>query len=73
MNGERPAYRSYLLRLWRARASEGGAWRASLQDPHTGERRGFADLSQLLAFLEQQLGPREDPPHPSSDSSPGHD
>jgi hypothetical protein len=52
MSGE-PTYRSYLLRLWRTGR---GAWRASLEDPHTGARRGFAGLPQLIAFLEQQLG-----------------
>lgn len=42
-------YRSYLLRLW----AEGGdtVWRFSLEDPRTGERRGFADLAELTAFL----------------------
>ena len=52
MSGERPAYRSYLLRLWRAHSGERFVWRASLEDPHTGERRGFAGLEQMLAFLE---------------------
>jgi hypothetical protein len=27
-----------------------------LEDSHTGERHGFANLAQLIAFLEQQLG-----------------
>jgi hypothetical protein len=50
------AYQSYLLRLWRARSGEHTVWRASLENPHTGERVGFASLKQLLAFLEDQLG-----------------
>jgi hypothetical protein len=71
MSGERPSYRSYLLRLWRARVAGRGVWRASLEDPRTGERRGFADLAQLLAYLEQQLG--EDAPPASPKSPAGHD
>jgi hypothetical protein len=42
-----PAYRSYLLRLWRTPQ----AWHASLDDPHTGKRLGFANLEQLFAYL----------------------
>jgi hypothetical protein len=29
-------------------------WRYSLEDPHTGERRGFADLAALVAHLEAE-------------------
>ncbi|MBI5878292.1 MAG: hypothetical protein HZB53_11635 [Chloroflexi bacterium] len=43
-------YRSYLLRLWRAETL-GQGWRASLEDPRTGERIGFASLEQLFAYL----------------------
>lgn len=52
MTGEssRKKYRSYLLRLWRVETPE-PSWRASLEDPHTGERIGFAGLEQLFAFL----------------------
>ena len=46
-NLNQPAYRSYLLRLWRTPH----AWRASLDDPHTGKRLGFASLEQLFAYL----------------------
>ncbi len=49
-------YRAYLLRLWNANTSGPSAWRASLEDTHTGERRGFADLEQLYAFLAEQIG-----------------
>ncbi len=47
-------YRSYLLRLWRVE-TPGLCWRASLEDPHTGERIGFASLEQLFAFLMEQV------------------
>jgi len=49
-------YYSYLLRLWQVDGAGSPIWRASLEDPHTGERRGFADLDSLFAFLKEQAG-----------------
>ena len=50
-------YRAYILRLWLAEGDDGRpVWRAALEDAPTGERRGFADLGSLFAFLEQQTG-----------------
>ena len=46
-------YMAYLLRLWQADEGENAPWRASLQSPQSGERRGFADLAELFAFLEK--------------------
>jgi hypothetical protein len=47
---ERPVdYFSYLLRMWRT--GENSAWRASLEDPQTGERVGFRSLEALWSFL----------------------
>jgi hypothetical protein len=43
--------RSYILHLWSADQTRAASWRASLEDPHTGERFGFASLEQLFAFL----------------------
>jgi hypothetical protein len=40
---------SYLVRLWRMKESA-GAWRGSVESPHTGERLGFGSLDELLAF-----------------------
>lgn len=54
MDKERPDYLSYLLRLWRAGDAEKPVWRASLESPHTGERRGFASLADLFSFLENE-------------------
>lgn len=53
MATEQPNYHAYLLRLWRVDAQRTGAasWRASLEDPHTGLRLGFATLEQLFAHL----------------------
>ena len=53
-----PRYRAYLLRLWDANPRGPPAWHASLEDAHTGERRGFADLEQLNTFLLAQIGDR---------------
>jgi hypothetical protein len=51
-------YLSYLLRLWQQGGGEGSQWRASLESPQSGERRAFASLADLFAFLREQTGPR---------------
>jgi hypothetical protein len=48
-------YLSYLPRLWQASSGGELVWRASLEDPHTGARRGFATLADLVAFLEEEM------------------
>ena len=53
---EQPNYISYLLRLWRADGEGEAKWRASLESPHTGERRNFTSLDALFAFLRKQTG-----------------
>ena len=53
-----PRYCSYLLRCWQERSlrqSAAAVWRFSLEDPHTGQRRGFATFEALVAFLRQEL------------------
>ncbi|RMF05856.1 MAG: hypothetical protein D6768_00395 [Chloroflexi bacterium] len=52
MKNEQPGYAAYLLRLW----YEDGAvcWRATLENVHTGEQTGFANLEKLFAFLRQR-------------------
>jgi hypothetical protein len=47
-------YLSFLLRIWRVGQNGQNAWRASLENPHTGERRSFANLKALLDFLREQ-------------------
>jgi hypothetical protein len=56
-------YRAYLLRFWEERGKPGvpGLWRFSLEDPHGGERQGFADLAALVAFLEAEMSESESP------------
>ena len=50
---QQPSYHAYLLRVWRN--GTGARSRASLEDPNTGERHGFAGLAEALSFLEAQL------------------
>lgn len=49
-----PAYRAFLVRLWQESENN---WRATLEDPHTGQRRAFADVDTLLAYIRAQVGP----------------
>ncbi len=56
-------YHAYLLRLWRE--EEGLPWRATLQNPHTGEQEGFASVEQLITFIRNKTEAEE-----SSDSKP---
>ncbi|GAB4581706.1 MAG: hypothetical protein Fur0022_44560 [Anaerolineales bacterium] len=61
-------YHSFLLRIWRD--DEQTPWRVQLEDPHTGERRGFTSIEQMVTYLDKHLEapvplpiPAEDPPH----------
>ena len=50
---------SYLLRLWQAEQEGTWVWRASLESAsdrfgRPGERRGFASLADLYAFLVEE-------------------
>lgn len=55
MTDKRRRYLSYLLRLWQEWDRLPAVWRASLEDPQTGERLGFSDIVQLFTFLEDQV------------------
>jgi hypothetical protein len=59
-----PRYYSYLLTFWEERGREPDmpvVWRFRLEDPRTGQRRGFADLAALVIALEQEMaGQRTD-------------
>lgn len=52
-------YYAYLLRCWRekpqAHLAHQSVWRFSLQDARTRQRRSFASLDELIAFLENNL------------------
>ncbi len=54
MTAEHSDYVAYLLRLWRSETDGEAVWRASIESPRTGERRGFASLDQLFEFLREQ-------------------
>lgn len=53
----RRSYHAYLLRLWEAGDGQWPEWRASLESVQGGERRGFASLAALFAFLEELSRP----------------
>ena len=71
MTDEPPRYLSYLLRLWQVKVDGEFAWRASLESPNTGERRGFADLDSLYVFLAEQMGGCDQGEEPSNESDTG--
>ena len=53
-----PHYRSYLITFWEERSQDSdrpAVWRFSLEDPRSGDRRGFPDLEMLVAALKQEL------------------
>jgi hypothetical protein len=54
MSKRRRGYLSYLLRVWRTGSEGNAVWRASLENPFTRERQGFASLRDLFAFLQVQ-------------------
>jgi len=74
-------YRSYLLRFWREpseKPQRAGSWRFMLEDPHTGERHGFANLENLVGHLnnlmnsadtliDPQFNSQTDPTPPQND------
>jgi hypothetical protein len=60
---EPPRYCAYLLRCWQEQSLARlglAAWRFSLEDPHTGERRAFASFEALVGFLGGEL--QDEPP-----------
>jgi hypothetical protein len=57
-----PRYWSYLLTFWEERCQDPDTpvvWRFSLDDPHTGQRRGFASIEEVMAFLGRELAGSE--------------
>ena len=56
MSQKSSRYLSYLLRLWQTSDGTTQVWRASLESTDSRKRYSFADLHQLLTFLEQQTG-----------------
>ena len=60
INSGEMGYRSFLLRLWQVDTEGKRAWRFSLENSATGERRGFANLGELLIFLLDEVCDGED-------------
>jgi hypothetical protein len=67
MGKRRAGYLAYMLRLWQTRQETGISpvestvtWRASVENPHTGERRGFLSLEALFDYLSEQAGAASD-------------
>jgi hypothetical protein len=55
-------YRAYILRLWQERPASSdrpAVWRFSLEDTRARRRLGFGSLEELTAFLEEQVGARQ--------------
>ncbi len=52
-NSESEDYRVFLLRFWRETAE--APWRATLEDPHSGEKRSFATPDHVWVFLQDKL------------------
>ena len=47
-------YQAYLLRCWAEPMAETVIWRFSLENISSGKRIGFAKLSDVLKFLDEQ-------------------
>jgi hypothetical protein len=64
MDGEsvrQETYMAYMLRLWQAGSRDGKSiWRASLENPHTGERLAFGVAKDLFAFLADLMADPDD-------------
>jgi hypothetical protein len=53
MTNRQQRYLAYMLRLWQI-GEDRMAWRASLEDAHSGARQGFGSLTALFATLEEK-------------------
>jgi hypothetical protein len=70
MSDDRPRYLSYLLRLWQVKSRRGWNWRASLESPITGKRRGFQNIDGLMDFIQEQTRQAMTPDEPTSPAYP---
>lgn len=74
MRDQKRRYLAYLLRLWQVCDKGQVGWRASTENAHTGEQRGFAGLPELFTFLEKEAGQiAQGQPAPGADDSSGGD
>ncbi len=56
MTKKEPVHLAYLIRLWQVHCEGQMVWRASLEDAHSGEKKGFGNPAGLFAFLQEKLG-----------------
>jgi len=53
---EEIGYRSFLLRLWHMKHNGRRIWRASLENPRSGEQQTFSSLEELVLYLHNLEG-----------------
>ena len=56
--GKSPSYHIFMLKCWPEHQQSNGfitSWRFSLEDPTTGQRKGFVQLDDLLLSIRKQL------------------
>jgi hypothetical protein len=64
IHNDPPRYRAFMLRCWEVRGPDAGdpvTWRFSVEDSHTGQKHGFADMEALTEFLQTELEGSESP------------
>jgi hypothetical protein len=71
MNNQPEKYHAYMLRLWSVEGNGERAWRATLENVHTGERRGFSSWGALISFLQEFEKAGQEPERPANSSYPG--
>ncbi len=57
MTAKEKRYFAFMLRLWQVPDGDEIFWRGSLENAHTGERHGFADLEDLIKLLVAEVEP----------------
>ena len=55
MKNTQSGYHAYLLRFWQVGRGRDTAWRASLENPRTGEEKRFSSIQDMHVFLEEQM------------------
>jgi len=56
--------------LWTVEQSGQADWRASLEDPHTGERLGFSNVEALMVYLRELTGSSQNEEERLRDNEP---
>ncbi len=56
MAKKEPRHLAFLIKLWQVRSEGQMVWRGSLDDAHSGEKKGFGDPASIFAFLQEKLG-----------------